>query len=122
MDELYFYYSMTTKSKSNRRRRSYVYVPPSVVTADRHVREALAGPVRTMEKRKFLRAYCSFAYLHPGFHPDCWADWEGPKKFARLVSEAWRRAGAGRLTDNELYPYQAAKARILRERRAAGLG
>ena len=34
----------------------------------------------------------------------------------RFAAEAWRRADAGELTDNELYSYQAGKARIRRER------
>ena len=112
---------MTTGGKLNRQQRSYVYVPPSVKVAERHVREAIAGRVRTMVRRKFLKAYCSFAYLYPGFHPDCWEDWDGPRDFAPLAEEAWRRAEAGALTDNELYPYQAAKARIVHARRVAGL-
>ena len=99
----------------------YIYVPPSLKTAERHVQEALAGSVRSMGKREFVRAYCSFAYLCPGFHPDCWDDWDGPIEFAPLVREAWRRARAGCLTDNQLYPYQASKARIVEERKAAGL-
>lgn len=111
---------MTTEGKVKRRQRSYIYVPLSVETAERHVREGLIGRVRAMGKRKFLKAYCSFAYLHPGFHPDCWQDWDGPREFAPLVREAWRRARAGRLTDNELYPYQASKARIVRARRELG--
>ena len=34
----------------------------------------------------------------------------------RFAAEAWRRADAGELADNELYCYQACKARIRRER------
>ena len=107
--------------KARRSRQSYVYVPRSVRTAEKHVMKALSGQLDTLPKREFLRAYCSVAYLYPGFHPDCWAEWDGPEHFERLVSEAWRRAGARGLTDNELYPYQAAKARIVHAKREAGL-
>jgi hypothetical protein len=115
VDGVHFCCSMTSEGKLGRRQRSYIYVPAWVERA------ALAGSVRGMGKREFLKAHCSLAYLYAGFHPDCWEDWGGPRRFGPLVNEAWRRAGAGVLTDNELYPYQASKARIVRERRAAGL-
>ncbi|HWQ90043.1 MAG TPA: hypothetical protein VN673_00110 [Clostridia bacterium] len=84
--------------------------------AEKHLRAALRGAVRRMPKRDFLRAYCSLAYLYPGFHPDCIDDWDGPTDILRLAREAWRRAAASQLTDNELYPYQATKAAIARGR------
>ncbi len=49
-------------------------------------------------------------------------DWDGPKAITRIAREAWRRAVAGQLTDNELYPYQAAKAAIVRARDEARRG
>jgi hypothetical protein len=39
-----------------------------------------------------------------------------PRMLRRVAAEAWRRADAGELADNELYCYQACKARIQRER------
>jgi hypothetical protein len=43
-------------------------------------------------------------------------DSDGAAHFKPLAAEAWRRFEAGELTDNELYCYQAAKARIGKER------
>ncbi len=94
--------------------RSYIYIPPSRNAAERHLRSALRGAVRRMPKRHFLKGYCSLAYLYPGFHPDEIDDWDGPRDILRIAREAWRRAGAEQLTDNELYPYQATKAAIAR--------
>jgi hypothetical protein len=44
-----------------------------------------------------------------------------PKELKPLAGETFRRRSAGTLTDNELYPYQAAKARIIHDRKLAGL-
>lgn len=97
----------------------YLYVPPSVNAAEKHMKAALSGRIESLPKREFLRAYCSLVYLYPGFHPDCWEDWDGPRDFASLIDEAGRRADAGLLTENELYPYTAAKARVASIRREA---
>ena len=58
------------------------------------------------------------ACLHPGLHPDGYdsADSGWPRVLRRFAAEAWRRADAGELTDNELYCYQACKTRLRRER------
>jgi len=80
----------------------------------KHLRLALRSAVRKMPKRTLLRAYCSLAYVYPGFHPDGIKDWKGPKDVMRIAREAWRRAGAEQITDNELYPYQATKAAMAR--------
>jgi hypothetical protein len=101
--------------------KDYIYIPPSSRTAEKHLKSALRGAVRKMPKRGFLKAYCSLAYLYPGFHPDGIDDWDGPKEVLRIAREAWRRAGAAQLTDNELYPYQASKAAIVRARQEAGI-
>jgi hypothetical protein len=73
-----------------------------------------------MPKETVVRAWCAIAYLYPGLHPDGCEDFESgwPRVLRRFAAEAWRRADAGELTDNELYCYQACKARITRERAA----
>ena len=99
--------------------RSYIYIPPSVACAQRHIAVALKFNPAQLPRRLFLRAWCSIAWLYPGLHPDgyqCRASgW--PKKLRPLAREAFRRRQADQLTDLELYPYPAAKARIQRERR-----
>jgi hypothetical protein len=89
-----------------------IYIPPSLRAAEKHLKEALASDVEKLSKQDFMKAYCSLAYLYPGFHPDGIDDWDGPTDILKLGREAWRRVEAGELTDNELYPYQATKARF----------
>ena len=76
-----------------------------------------------LTKKEFVRGWCSLSFLYPGLHPDDFASrgsgW--PKHFRPLAAEAWRRFKALQLTDNELYCYHAAKARIGAERDAARL-
>ena len=57
-----------------------------------------------VEGTTFLRAWCAVAYAFPGLHPDGYED-EGsgwPRALRRFAAEAWRRAGAGELSDEEL--------------------
>lgn len=89
-----------------------IYIPPSLRVAERHLKAALTSNVEKLSKLDFMKAYCSLAYLYPGFHPDSIDDWDGPTDILKLGREAVRRAEAGELTDNELYPYQATKARF----------
>ncbi len=57
----------------------------------------------------FLRAWCAVAYAFSGLHPDGFEDtgsgW--PRVLKRFAAEAWRRADAGELADEELYPCDA---------------
>jgi hypothetical protein len=48
---------------------------------------------------------CFLAYLFPGLHPDGFEDDESgwPRTLKAFAEEAWRRASAGRLSDDELY-------------------
>jgi hypothetical protein len=98
--------------------KSYIYIPSSLRTAARQLRGAFAQELETLPKRDFLRAWCSVAYLYPGLHPDGFEEPDSgwPRVLHRVAAEAWRRSNAGELTDNELYCYQATKARIRRER------
>lgn len=76
----------------------------------------LAGSLEQLPKRTVLRAWCPLAYLYPGLHPDGYADAESgwPRGLHRFAAEAWRRADAGELTEDELYCYPACKARLRR--------
>jgi hypothetical protein len=60
-------------------------------------------------KPDFTRAWCAVAYAFPGLHPDGYEDagsgW--PRVLKRFAAEAWRRADAGELADEELYPCDA---------------
>jgi hypothetical protein len=54
-------------------------------------------------------AWCAVAYAFPGLHPDGFDEprsgW--PRVLKRFAAEAWRRADAGELADEELYPCDA---------------
>lgn len=54
-------------------------------------------------------AWSSIAYLYPGLHPDGYDDRDSgwPRVLRCFASEAWRRADAGELDDEELYPGEA---------------
>jgi hypothetical protein len=56
-----------------------------------------------------VRAWSSVAYLFPGLHPDGFEDADSgwPHVLKRFAAEAWRRAEAGELADEELYPCDA---------------
>jgi hypothetical protein len=60
--------------------RNRVYLPPSLGAAERHFRAAQSGQIEEMSTSDFLKAYCSLAYLHPGFHPDGIDDWDGSQE------------------------------------------
>jgi len=103
--------------------KTYIYVPPSEAAAKRHISLATGKSLRRLPKKTFMRAWCSVSWLNPGLHPDGYVDrgsgW--PKALKPLANEAFRRRSARTITDNELYPYQAAKARIVHERKLVGL-
>jgi hypothetical protein len=103
--------------------KTQIYIPPSEATAERHASVALTRLPRRLPKKAFMHAWFSVSWLHPGLHEDGYeaggSGW--PKALKPLATEAFRRRGAGAITDNELYPYQAAKARIIRERKLTSL-
>lgn len=82
------------------------FVPASLCAAGRELRFALAAPLAQLPKLDFIRAWYSIAYLFPGLHPDGFDDADSgwPRNLRRFAAEAWRRAEAGELADEELYP------------------
>src|SRR5262252_4871088 len=97
--------------------KSRIYIPRSCTAANAHLAAALRTNLQNLTKAKFVRAWCSLAYLYPGLHPDGYEQKESgwPSKLKPIAAEAWRRATAGELTDNQLYCYQACKARLIRD-------
>ena len=89
--------------------RTRVYVPNSPRAAAAQLRQALASPLEHLAKARFIRAWCSVAYLFPGLHPDGFANADSgwPRVLRRFAAEAWRRARGGQLLDEELYPCDA---------------
>lgn len=103
------------------RMKDFIYMPPSCRTAEKHLGLVFKKGLQAVTKYEFVRGWCSLSFLYPGLHPDGFASggsgW--PEHFKLFAAEAWRRFELGKLTDNELYCYQAAKARISRERAKA---
>ena len=91
-----------------------IYVPRDVRTARRQLRAGCAASLSQMAKPNFLRIWHSAAYLYPGLNPDGFeeADNGWPSRLRKVVTEVWRRADAGQLSDEELYPSDAAWAGI----------
>ena len=77
--------------------------------AGRQLRLAFDGPLELLLKSDFMRAWSSLAYLYPNLHPDSYEEagsgW--PRKLKRIAAEAWRRAGIGGISEEELYPSDA---------------
>ena len=98
--------------------KAAIYIPPSCRAAEKHLSFVFKKGLPTLTKEEFVRGWCALSFLYPGLHPDGFASrgsgW--PKQFKPFAAEAWRRFEAGELTDNELYCYQACKARIGMER------
>ncbi len=86
-----------------------VFIPSPLREAGGHLRNAFAVPLESLSKSQFAQAWSSLAYLFPNLHPDGWddADENWPRVLRRFAAEAWRRAEAGEVSDNELYPADA---------------
>jgi hypothetical protein len=89
----------------NQSMKTNVYVPRSLRDAGKQIRVALQHELATLPKWEFVRAWCAIAYLFPGLHPDGYEAPESgwPRVLKRFAAEAWRRADAGELSDDELY-------------------
>jgi hypothetical protein len=74
-------------------------------SAGRELRLALKQPLTELPNETCVRAWCSAAYLFPGLHPDGFEDADSgwPRVLKRFAAEAWFRADAGELADEELY-------------------
>ena len=89
--------------------KNSIYIPNRLQTAGRELRLALKQPLTELSNEKFVRAWCCVSYLFPGLHPDGYENVESgwPPVLKRFAAEAWRRADAGQLADEELYPSDA---------------
>jgi hypothetical protein len=85
------------------------HVPNSLRSAGRELRLSLVRPLQQLPHAQFIRAWSAVAYLFPGLHPDGYEDAESgwPRALKRFAAEAWRRADAGDLADDELYCFDA---------------
>jgi hypothetical protein len=88
---------------------THIFIPSSMRDAASNLRAGWQGPPAQLSKTDFIRAWSAVAYLFPGLHPDGFDDPESgwPVALKRFAAEAWRRAEAGELADEELYPSDA---------------
>ena len=86
-----------------------VVVPGSLFQAGALLRTALTMRLSELSRSRFVATWSAIAYLFPGLHPDGYDDADSgwPRMLKRFAAEAWRRAEAGELDDNELYPCDA---------------
>ena len=91
-----------------------ILIPSTLRGTGRELRRAFAAQLEQLPKPDFIPAWCAVAYLHPGLHPDGYDDAESgwPRVLRPFAAEAWRRAEAGELGDDELYPCDAQWAGI----------
>ena len=88
---------------------STISIPDSLREAAQHLRTGWQSPPAGLGKTDFVRAWSAVFYLFPGLHPDAFDDPDSgwPRALKRFAAEAWRRAEAGELDDDELYPSDA---------------
>jgi hypothetical protein len=86
-----------------------IFIPSCLRCAGNELRLSFARPLEQQADHEFVRAWCCVAYLFPGLHPDAFEDAESgwTRVLRPIAAEAWRRAEAGRLADDELYPGDA---------------
>jgi hypothetical protein len=96
-------------SKTYQQMSTFILIPSSLREAAQHLRVVGQKQPASLSKADFVRAWSAVAYLYPGLHPDGFDHPESgwPRVLKRLAEEAWRRADAGDLTDEELYPSDA---------------
>ena len=89
--------------------KNSLYIPDCLKSAGRELRLALNEPTEALSHDVFVRAWCCIAYLFPGLHPDGFDDLDSgwPRVVKRFAADAWRRADAGELSDEELYACDA---------------
>ena len=97
----------------------YPWITP-IDEADARIRLAAltCTDISAAGRALFLRGWYALFWLYPGLHPDGYdEDWEGEFEVYRpLAAEAFKRADAGELDDDELYPADATQSGLARER------
>ena len=86
-----------------------VHIPSSLHEAAKNMRAGWQKPAAGLTKPDFVRAWSALAYRYPGLNPDGFDDPDSgwPRALKMFASEAWRRAEAGELEDEELYACDA---------------
>ena len=91
------------------------YIPSSIADAEAHLRQAQDAVVEALPASQFAKAWSSVCYLNPGLHPDGFEEEDSgwPESLRKFAAEAWRRATAGEISDEVLYPSDATHAGLM---------
>jgi hypothetical protein len=95
------------------------FIPADHDYAFRRIGVAVVEGLRETSTTTFLEAWWALCWLHPGLHPDDHEEWPRAS-WREFATEALRRAEAGAIRDNELYPAEATRNRLWRARLAPG--
>ena len=89
-------------------------LPRDLRSAASNLRFGLSSSLPDLPARDFVRVWSSVAYLYPGLHVDGYEDADSgwPRVLRPFAAEACRRADAGQLSEEALYPSDAAWAGI----------
>ena len=89
-----------------------LYIPRSSKDADEQMRQCDGTPLEKLDGESFVRAWFSISYLNPGLHPDDFDSEDGgwPHDLRKFAAEAWRRFENGLITEEIMYPSDAAHA------------
>lgn len=86
-----------------------IFVPETKDEATTELESAAGVSLPALSRDKFLRVWNSIAYLNPGLHPDHHDEQDGgwTDELRLFAVEAFRRADAGDISEDEIYPSDA---------------
>lgn len=93
-------------------------IPSDLENASNRVESMIAAGIEKCSKEEFLKGWWALHWLNPGLHPDDYDDWED-LVWRAMAYEAFRRAAASELEDEELYAAEATHNRVWVEMTAA---
>lgn len=94
--------------------KNLLFFPESAAEAAGILFKAEPHALSSLELSDFMRVWCSVVYLNPALHTDNFyePDYECEPIVRHVLKEVWRRADAGEMNDDELYPGEVIHARL----------
>ncbi len=95
--------------------RSSLFFPASVLEAEHALLNADYDRLAELDHSGFIRIWCSVVYLNPGLHTDNYhdPDYSCDAVVRSVLAEVWRRADAGEMSDDEMYPAEVIRRRLV---------
>jgi hypothetical protein len=95
--------------------KAKLYFPKSVEEAEGIVSSVDACALDNLAEHEFIRVWCSIVFLNPGLHTDniLDPDYDCEPMVRQVLEEVWRRADIGEITEDEMYPYEVIRARLV---------